>query len=403
MNDPTIFFAPYDAAKCETCGQCLSSCPVMDISLDRARAMIAALRAGERVAKLERGCQTCLACNFACPNGANPAQLIRARFAERIKQDGARKWSAYFQQQQPDNFRAAAADALPADDRALLDSWRDESPAEHILYPGCNLCNTAWLARTKLLAGYDIRGGFHVCCGEPFYRTGMDDHLRRTAQNLNRWLGVLGVKRMTVACTAGACLFRYVLPRYGLTHEMEVRPLLEDLFDEFSAGRIKPEKSLGLTVAVQESCYGKILGPVYMAKVRSLLTMIGCEVVEMRHSHEQSLCCGIGAGFAPDVGYHPLVMTAGAVRVLREAGATRADRLVTYCSGCLLTLTGMGMLYPGHVGVSHLLALLAEATGETLSDPLPAVGRAMLAGALRRQFPRLLDFGRAKPEPPPLD
>ncbi|HPQ70300.1 MAG TPA: (Fe-S)-binding protein [bacterium] len=402
MHDPAGFFAPYDAAKCATCGQCLAACPVLTIDADEGRAMIATLRDGGRVAKLERGCQTCFACNFACPNGANPAQLIRARFAERMEQDGPRRWSAYFQQQRPDNFRAAAADALPAEDRELLDSWRDETPVEKILYPGCNLCNTAWLARTRLLDGYDIRGGFHVCCGEPFYRTGMDDHLRRTARNLDRWLDALGVKHMTVACTAGTCLFRYVLPRYGLQHEMEVRPLLEDLFDDFSAGRRPVERSLGLRVTVQESCYGKILGPAYMAKVRALLTMIGCTVVEMQHSHERSLCCGIGAGFAPDVGYHPLVMTAGAARVLREAGRVKADRLVSYCSGCLLTLTGMGQLYPGHVGVSHLLALLAEATGETLPDRISAVSRAMLAGALKRQFPRLLDFGRVKMPPPPL-
>jgi Fe-S oxidoreductase len=176
-----------------------------------------------------------------------------------------------------------------------------------ILYPGCNLCNTAWLTRSRLLSGYDIRGGFHVCCGEPFYRTGMDDHLRRTARNLDRWLDTLGVKHMTVACTAGACLFRYVLPRYGLRHQMEVRPLLSRVSSTiFSAGRHKVEKTLDLRVTVQESCYGKILGPAYMAKVRALLTMIGCTVVEMPHSHERSLCCGIGAGFAPDVGYHPL-------------------------------------------------------------------------------------------------
>jgi ferredoxin len=101
------------------------------------------MRAGGRVARLDRRCQMCLACSVACPRGANPAGLIFARFAETMVQAGPRQWGRYFQQQQPINFRTDAAAALAEEDRALLTAWRDETPAEEITYPGCNVCNTA--------------------------------------------------------------------------------------------------------------------------------------------------------------------------------------------------------------------------------------------------------------------
>ena len=292
-----------------------------------------------------------------------------------------------------------AAAALAEEDRALLTAWRDETPAEEITYPGCNVCNTAWLTRTRLLAGHDLRGGFDLCCGEPFFRTGMENELRQCARKLNDWLGRLGARRVNMLCTAGACMFRYVLPRYGLTHAMEVQPFLETLHADFQAGRYPIVAPLGLTVAVQESCYGKVLGADYTRKVRELLEMIGCRVVEMQHCGERSLCCGIGAGFPPSVGYHPAFMVHGAMRVWREAAKTKADLLVTYCAGCLLTLSAMGTFYPGHLPIAHLLTLLSRAIGEQPPDHLGRISRAMLWGAVRRQFPKLLDPRRAKLEP----
>jgi Fe-S oxidoreductase len=396
MHDPAALFAPYNRDRCQVCGECLTHCPVMRFDAKSARRAVETMRAGKHVRRLDLRCQMCLACNVACPNGANPAGLIFARFAETMAQAGPRKWGAYFQQQQQVNFRTDAAAVLPAEDQALLAAWRDETPAEEITYPGCNVCNTAWLTRTRLLAGRDLRGGFHVCCGEPFFRTGMEDELRQCAGRLNGWLGRLGARRVTMLCTAGACMFRYVLPRYGLTHEMEVRPFLEMLHADFKAGRHVVTAPLGLTVTVQESCYGKVLGEDYRRKVRELLEMAGCRVVEMKHHGDCSLCCGIGAGFAPAVGYHPAFMVHGAMRVWREAAATKADLLVTYCAGCLLTLSAMGAFYPGRLPASHLLTLLARAIGEQPADPLDRVSRAMLWGAIRRQFPRLVDFRRAK-------
>ncbi len=396
MHDPATLFAPYDPARCQVCGECLAACPVMSFTRPAAQRAIQTMCAGGRVARLDRGCQMCLACNVACPQCANPAGLIYLRFAETMANAGPRRWGRYFQQRQPVNFRTDAAAALPAELQALLRSWRDETPAEEITYPGCNVCNTPWLTQTRLLAGHEIRGGFDLCCGEPFFRTGMEDELRQCATAINGWLERLGARRVNMLCTAGTCLFRYVLPKYGLTRRIEVQPLLPQLHAAFKAGRFTVVKPLSLTVTVQESCYGKVLGEDYTRLVRELLEMIGCRVCEMAHCGDRSLCCGIGAGFAPAVGYHPAFLVRGARRVWSEAARTKADLLVTYCSGCLLTLSAMGTFYPGHPPIAHLLGLLSQAIGETPPDHLAVVGRAMLWGSIRRQFPLLIDFRRAK-------
>ncbi|MDP8255067.1 MAG: (Fe-S)-binding protein [Candidatus Alcyoniella australis] len=398
------FFEPYDPKLCQTCGRCLAECDVMRLSLDQAKAEIERLRAGETGEHVPYHCETCFACSLRCEHNANPASLFRASFTPIYEQQGLPAWSAYFQPHQPHNFRQAAADDFNAEERELVQSWARLDPAEEICYPGCNVVSLPLLTKSALFEGLDIRGGYDYCCGETLFRQGLEDQLRGTARRLNQWLEQMGTRKMTILCTAGYNIFRHVLPRYGLTRELEITPYLELIDQGLESGRWKVVRPLEMTVTLQDSCYTKLLGPRYAELPRRILRRIGVDVREMPHCRENSYCCGIGAGFPIKISHRPDRMVLGGHRVLAEARSVKADALGVYCAGCQMMLSAMRHVSYTSKPIYHLIEMVQMAIGEQPARRIGSRSRALLLGTLRRQGPALASRKRLRPEPiEPLD
>jgi len=149
----------------------------------------------------------------------------------------------------------------------------------------------------------------------------------------------------------------------------------------------------GLKVTVHDPCHSKVLGPDMRATQRRLLEHMGCEVVEMAHTGELSLCCGLGHGASR---FNPLDMTLGTVRRLREARATGAERLVVYCNSCDLLFSVGTQLTPFIIGVWHLNELVAEALGKPLPRRNLARARSMVGELFLRGAPRVLSPRRIR-------
>jgi Fe-S oxidoreductase len=390
-------FAPFQAGKCVLCGECLQQCPVMQLPKQTAIAESARLRNGEPSWIAVKRCQSCLACNFICPQQANPAQRILARWDEAIRRDGLPERARFYTMDAPVNFRTYVLSRLPADEQALVASWAAETPCDEIFYPGCNIILTPYLTRSRLFDGQNIRGSLELCCGEMYFRTGQTKMLEKTAKRLTAWSRRLGFKRMTIACTAGANLFANVLPRHGAQFEFEVRPLLPLLLARVERGDFAVRQPLNMTVTLQDSCHAKFHGAAYEDAPRQLLEKIGVKVIEQAHCRERGLCCGIGGGFSQPSAYHPLDVTRAAVRALREAKRSGAPALAVYCAGCLQMLAVGQIAWPNRMPIYHVLELLQLAIGENPPRPHKRRALTMFAGVARHQFPTLLSRGRFSP------
>jgi len=394
METPMDPFAPFDATRCAACGECFHRCPVLQLPLPAARDEVARLARGDATRRVLQRCTSCLACNFICPNEANPAQRILARWQDAAMREGRPARAAYFDPLATPNFRTHVIDRLPPAERALLDSWADTSPCDEIFYPGCNLITAPYLTRTRLLDGFEIRGTLAECCGEMYFRTGQTGRLAAQARHLTSWFAKLGVKKVTVLCTAGFNLLTNVLPRHGADFSFEVEHLLPRLLERFQAGDLRVTHPQRLRVTIQDSCHAKFFGDAFMDVPRRLLEHIGATVIEEGRSRDRALCCGIGGGFSHAAAYHPLDMTRETIRALREAERTGADALVSYCAGCLQMLAVGRVAYPRRQPLFHIMELLQRAIGE--DPPRPARRRALvsLAGVARHQGPALLSRRR---------
>ncbi|MHB8896619.1 MAG: 4Fe-4S dicluster domain-containing protein, partial [Candidatus Geothermincolia bacterium] len=153
---------PYLEDKCEQCGTCLMLCPVMRLPESEAKAEIANLRDG-RPSRVLKECTTCLDCDFFCPNSCNPGELIINRFAGVVNERGLPERARFFMPHSPVNFRTFILDGMRPDEKAIVEGWRDMTPAEEVCFPGCNMIATPQLTRTRALEGLDIRGGLEYC------------------------------------------------------------------------------------------------------------------------------------------------------------------------------------------------------------------------------------------------
>lgn len=387
-------FAGFDKGKCISCGECFHLCPVLELPLEEAKAEVERLEKGQPTKKVVRKCTSCFSCNVFCKQGANPAQRILDIWHEMNLEKGMPERARYFTPANPVNFRTYIMDRMPEDEKALVKSWGDTSPAETILYPGCNWITQPYLSQTSLLDGVDIRGSLNVCCGEVYYRSGQYEMVEYAARQHKYWKEKIGFKKMIIPCSAGCNMFRNVLPKFADHYDFEVVHMLPWLLGRLEAGEFEIVKKLDLTVTIQDSCYGKILGDDSQGAARKLLEHMGCKVVESEYSKEKGLCCGIGGGFSHSSGYHPMDITTSTLRTMYNAKKTGAKTLAVYCAGCLQMITSGKLVWPFGMDVVHVFQLLQEAIGE--NPKRKATGRAFTAfrGTLIHQFPKLLSFKR---------
>jgi Fe-S oxidoreductase len=372
---------PYVEDSCEQCGTCLVLCPVMHLGVEEAKREIGNLREG-RPSTVLRHCTTCLDCDFFCPNSCNPGELIINRFSEVVDRRGLPARARYFLPHSPANFRTFVLGGMSRREKEIIEGWRNMAPAEEVCYPGCNMIATPLLTQTKALEGLDIRGDLQYCCGEMYFRMGMFDQLEQVARKTQAFFDALGAKKVTILCNAGYYVFTEVLPHYGADYSFEIESYLELIDRRLAAGELEIVNPLGMTVTVQESCYGKQFGQAYLDLPRRILEKAGCE---------------IGSGFSPYSAYDPLKITAGTVRVMRQAARTGADAIATYCSGCLQMFSTGKLVYPVGPPVYHLLELLGMALGEKQPRWHTRFAARMLLGTALHQGPKLLDPRRFRP------
>jgi Fe-S oxidoreductase len=390
---------------CTRCGMCFSECPVMDLPVKTARQEIVRLIEGEPTRHVLRHCTSCFACDFICPNGCNPTELVLERWHEQYEREGLPVRAKYYSPHEELNFRTYVVARMPPEERELIRKWADHSPTGEILYPGCNIITAPFLTRTKALEGLEIRGTLDYCCGETYYRMGLFKEVQKVARRLDKYFKTLGVKRVNLLCTAGCNMFLNVLPSCGVDFDFEVRPYLPVVLEKLESGELEIAKKLSGTATIQESCYGKQLGEEYMDLPRRILELIGLEVVEEKKRRACALCCGIAGGFPPSSGYHMMDITMATLKSLWQARETGADYIVSYCAGCLQMLSTAKVLIPVRMPIYHIMELISMALGEEPGHPMGWRARAFLAGTLRHQAPLTLSRRRYRvpeiPEVPP--
>jgi hypothetical protein len=142
------------------------------------------------------------------------------------------------------------------------------------------------------------------------------------------------------------------------------------LIDRIETGDIEITKKLGMKVTLHDNCYSKGGGSPCWDRPRKLLDLAGCDIIEMKHIKENSLCCGFGAGAS---WVRPITILFDIMDVARkkfeEAEETGAEALVSYCGGCMYLLWTAKELYDRKIDIYHLVEVIRMSMGEKINYP----------------------------------
>jgi Fe-S oxidoreductase len=407
---------------CDGCGICFERCPVLELPEDEAKQEIEVLIHGDTdVSLVLQRCVTCNICDFVCPRHANPYGLILERHNQAGKIEGLPYMAKFIFPNEPENMWTTTRVLMGEDELSLLRSWEDNlnNPRKEVLLTGFYNNLVPYIAQSSLIdelkpaiVGSDSMFGM----GEDAYRIGFLEEAERLGNLAKKKFSEMGVEKMYCFMVVEASMFTDVLPKkFGIDFDFEVELLDSWILARLKSGKIKVNNELKMKVAVHDNCCGRYMDGILQDTTREIMECIGCEVVEMRHSRKNALCCGwagtVPTLFGPTSGnpFHTLFNLLQSLYLrLQEAEATGADVLVVPCPGCYVFLSLIKVLANSKVDIYLPIELVQIAAGETpvhkneerAWDILAVTTNLILKWAFspRRFFPKPVDIEKPLPE-----
>jgi Fe-S oxidoreductase len=221
-----------------------------------------------------------------------------------------------------------------------------------------NLCGI----EPKLLAN-------EKCCGHDALWTGDLETFKKLAEHNATQIKEAGVKKIIFSCPEGYRTFKLDYPDHGFDVGCELQHISEFLADRIQKDGLKFSK-LKKKVTYHDPCrLGRHMG-IYDAPRKVLGAIPGIELVEMRHSGWESICCGTSAWTNCD-SYSNMLRA----ERLSEAAETGAEMLITACPKCQ-THFRCAMVDKGEekrpmpkIEVMDLVNLVANAIKEGVASP----------------------------------
>ena len=201
------------------------------------------------------------------------------------------------------------------------------------------------------------------CCGHDALWTGDIETFKKLAKHNAAQIKEAGVKKIVFSCPEGYRTFKLDYPNY-VDLGCEVQHISELLAEKINQNGVK-FKETNKKVTYQDPCrLGRHLG-VYDAPRKVLESIPGIELIEMKHSGWESICCGTSAWTNCD-SYSNMLRTDR----LSEAAETGAELLITTCPKCQ-THFRCAMVDKGEehrptprIEIMDLVNLVANAMGE---------------------------------------
>ncbi len=368
--------------RCNLCGKCLHLCPVLKLPLLEAKEEFKRLIEGTQTKYVLSRCNTCFSCNLYCPQEANPYQLILERWNDLYKSRGAPPLYRFVCPTETPNIWQLLNVFLSAAEKKWIDEWIhcEPAPNDTILLVGSYTHLFPFIIGGSQLLTYfkPVDRIDQWEAGAYLYQGGYLDVVQRIAKRCQEDFAKWGVKTVVPFLDAVEFLFKEVHPKeMGIPQVPAFKNFNQWLLEKIRAGEITFPTSLNLKVTIHDNCYSKVLKGVYWDPPREILRACGCEILEMRHNRGDALCCGFGAGasWVSNMAL-PFDIISEGVKKFREAEATGASALVTYCGGCLYLLWATRELSGSKMDVFHHVELVRMAMGEKINYPQDHISRA---------------------------
>ncbi len=331
---------------CLECGKCTSICPVAryDSSFSPRQMIENALLGFGDELLLDRelfSCLTCYTCQKECPSDIDFPIFVRK--ARSMAQDNGQHGVCAHSGQLQSLARLMTSPTIKQKRLEWLSKeYRVSENSDVLLWVGCApyfapifediefnaLDITKASLKTLNLLGIEPKLlPNERCCGHDALWTGDIETFKKLAEHNAAQIKEAGVKKIVFSCPEGYRTFKLDYPNY-VDLRCEVLHISELLAEKIGQNGVK-FKEIKKKVTYQDPCrLGRHLG-VYDAPRKVIESIPGIELVEMRHSGLESICCGTSA-FTNCDSYSNMLRA----ERLCEATETGAELLITACPKC---------------------------------------------------------------------
>ncbi|MDH5608375.1 MAG: (Fe-S)-binding protein [Cyclobacteriaceae bacterium] len=215
----------------------------------------------------------------------------------------------------------------------------------------------------KVAMNYAVLGTEETCTGDPARRAGNEFLFQMQALSNIQVLNGYGIKKIVTACPHCFNTIKNEYPDLGGTYEVvHHSELLQQLINE---GRVTLKgggEFSGRKITYHDSCYLGRANDVYEAP-RRVLEALDAELVEMKRSRANGLCCGAG-GAQMFKEAEPGQKEINVERA-EEALSTGANTIAVGCPFCMTMLADgiKNKEREADVDVLDLAELIAESEG----------------------------------------
>ncbi len=183
---------------------------------------------------------------------------------------------------------------------------------------------------------FAILGNEERCTGDPARRAGNEFLFQMTAAMNIETLNMYGVKKIVAACPHCFNTLKNEYPELGGHYEVVHHTQL--LHELIASGKIKIKEGgsfKGQKITYHDSCYLGRANDVYEAP-RALLEALDVDLVEMKRSRKNGLCCGAGGAqmWKEDEPGNKRINT----ERIEEALETNPGAVVANCPFCITML-----------------------------------------------------------------
>ena len=271
-------------------------------------------------------CFLCGLCSQICPFFLDIGQMFNLKRVEALKNDevSASDYCYLFPDREV-NIMSLYRELTNTNYAGL----NVDSTAAVAFFPGCTMLTYApkvTIASFEFLQNrYEAITLLTDCCGLPLRQFGLALRADAYIKSLKNKLSELQAKTLVVACPN--CY--YELRKNFINSDIKIKNIYEVMRESLTGNR-------GLkfvpAITIHDSCHDRYEG-IFARQVREILEKMGCNIVEMEHSFDRTICCGSGG----QVTHFQLELANSNVECrLKEAGKVGSEMLVSYCMACVL-------------------------------------------------------------------
>ncbi|MHA1413308.1 MAG: (Fe-S)-binding protein [Promethearchaeota archaeon] len=382
MNDLEKRIVRFNFDACDGCGICFHKCPVLNLPIEESKKEIQRLIEGVNSKYVLYKCNTCFSCNLYCPNNANPYQLILERWNDLYKIRGAPSIYRFVCPTESSNIWQLLNIFLSPKERKWIMEWmlnRPKSGDNILLISNYIHLFPFIIGESKLLDYFtSIDKLDHWEAGAYLYQGGYLDVVQKIALKTKNDFDKWGIREIVAAVDSVEYMLNEIHPKeMQVLHDQKISNLNEFILNKIETGEIKLTNKLNMNVTVHDNCYSKTKGDLYWNVPREILKKCGCNIIEMKHIRQDSLCCGFGAGasWVKNISI-PFDIISEGIKKFEEAEATGASALVAYCGGCIYLLWATKELLRKKIDVYHIIEIVRMAMGEKIESKKKHIERA---------------------------